>query len=83
MTGWQRLRQWGRWFGWSAADCDEIEAALRQAERDADAETLAAWQRDLAERIAFATELAKLCRQAEARCRKRCELQRRAEGGGE
>lgn len=80
---WQRLRRWGPVFGWSADDFAELEAALRQAEREGDAETLAGWRHDLAERIAFATELAAICRRAEARCRKRCELQRRAEEGRE
>ena len=80
---WQRLRRWGPVFGWSADDFAELEAALRQAERDGNAETLAGWRQDLAERIAFATELAAICRRAEDRCRKRCELQRRAEEGGE
>lgn len=80
---WQRLRRWGPVFGWSADDFAELEAALRQAEREGDADALAGWRHDLAERIAFATELAAICRRAETRCRKRCELQRRAEEGRE
>lgn len=80
---WRTVQRAAPLFGWAFADVVEIGRAIALSIEADEPEQVEGWAADMRERAAWAASISRATRAAEARMRKRCELQRRAEGGGE